>query len=55
MQDSHGTTPLTFAAQAGQQNSKVYDLLVQNGANLKTDVSVKVPMCCCLLRLTILN
>ena len=39
VQDSHGSTPLTFAAQAGQQNSKVYDLLVQNGANLKTDVT----------------
>ncbi|MEO5893162.1 MAG: ankyrin repeat domain-containing protein [Ferruginibacter sp.] len=39
MQDSHGTTPLTFAAQAGQQNIKVYDLLVQNGANLRTDVT----------------
>ena len=39
MQDSHGTTPLTFAATTSQQNTGVYDLLVQNGANLKTDVT----------------
>ncbi len=39
IQDSHGTTPLTFAASGGQQNTKVYDLLVQGGANLKTDVN----------------
>lgn len=39
VQDSHGSTPLTFAAQAGQQNTKVYDLLVQHGANLKADVT----------------
>lgn len=39
LQDSHGTTPLTFAAATGQQNTGVYDLLVQNGANLKTDLN----------------
>ena len=39
IQDSHGATPLTFAAQAGQQNTKVYDLLVQAGVTLKTDVN----------------
>jgi ankyrin repeat protein len=41
VQDSHGSTALTFAAQAGQQNTKVYDLLIQHGANLKTDVTAE--------------
>jgi ankyrin repeat protein len=37
--DSHGTTPLLFAANAGQQNTKVYDLLVAHGDNLKKNVN----------------
>lgn len=39
LQDSHGTSPLTFAAGGGQKNIAVYDLLVANGVNLKTDVN----------------
>lgn len=37
--DSHGATPLNFAAGAGQPNTKVYDLCLANGANLKTDLN----------------
>ncbi|WP_138475053.1 ankyrin repeat domain-containing protein [Dyadobacter bucti] len=37
--DSHGSTPLNFAAGAGQQNTKVYDLCLANGANLKKDLN----------------
>lgn len=37
--DSHGATPLNFAAGAGQLNTKVYDLCLANGANLKTDLN----------------
>lgn len=39
LQDSHGATPLTFAAGGGQANTLVYDLLLQGGANLKTAVN----------------
>lgn len=39
LQDSHGASPLTFAAGGGQQNTAVYDLLVKNGTNLKTDLN----------------
>ena len=39
IQDSHGYTALTFAAAGGQKNTKVYELLIQNGANLKKDVN----------------
>lgn len=39
IEDSHGTTPLTFAASSGQPNTKVYDILIAHGANLKKDVS----------------
>jgi len=39
IKDSHGTSPLMFAASAGQQNTKVYDLFIAKGANLKTDLS----------------
>lgn len=38
-QDSHGYTALTFAASAGQQNPKIYDLLIKNGADLKKDLN----------------
>lgn len=37
--DSHGTTPLLFAAGAGQQNPKIYDVLLAHGDNLKTNVN----------------
>lgn len=37
--DSHGSTPLLFAAGAGQQNTSIYDLLIKAGANLKTEVN----------------
>ena len=37
--DSHGNTPLNYAAAAGQSNTKVYDLLISNGANLKKDLN----------------
>jgi ankyrin repeat protein len=39
IEDSHGTTPLTFAASSGQQNTRVYDILAANGASLKKDVN----------------
>jgi ankyrin repeat protein len=38
-EDSHGATPLNFAAGAGVTDTQVYDLLVKNGANLKKDVN----------------
>ena len=38
-EDSHGTTPLNFAAGAGVPDTRVYDLLVKGGANLKKDVN----------------
>ncbi|MBW4888760.1 ankyrin repeat domain-containing protein [Mucilaginibacter sp. HMF5004] len=39
IEDSHGTTPLTFAAGSGQQNTKIYDLLAAHGADLKKEVN----------------
>ncbi|WP_316799565.1 ankyrin repeat domain-containing protein [Pedobacter frigidisoli] len=39
LEDSHGFSPLTFAAAAGQQNTKVYDLLIAKGADLKKDLN----------------
>ncbi len=39
VQDSHGMTPLTYAAAAGQQDKKVYDLLISRGANPKTELN----------------
>ncbi|WP_316783954.1 ankyrin repeat domain-containing protein [Pedobacter frigiditerrae] len=39
IKDSNGSTPLNFAASGGQQNTKVYDLLIANGADLKKDLS----------------
>lgn len=39
--DDKGNTILNFAASSGQQNTKVYDLCLANGANLKTDVTPK--------------
>ncbi|RYE22911.1 MAG: ankyrin repeat domain-containing protein, partial [Sphingobacteriaceae bacterium] len=37
--DSHGSTPLLFAAGSGQQNTKIYDLIIAHGDDLKKDVS----------------
>ena len=37
--DSHGTTPLLFAAASGQPNTKIYDLLLAHGDNLKKNVN----------------
>lgn len=37
--DDKGNTILNFAASSGQQNTKVYDLCLDNGANLKNDVT----------------
>ncbi|GGE44872.1 ankyrin repeat protein [Pedobacter psychrotolerans] len=39
LQDSHGYTPLTFAAVGGQADTKVYDLLLSKGADLKKDLN----------------
>ncbi|RPD43486.1 ankyrin repeat domain-containing protein [Paracnuella aquatica] len=39
VQDSHGASPLTFAAGAGQKNTAVYDLLIANGVDLKKDMN----------------
>jgi len=37
--DDHGYSILNFAANAGVKNTKVYDLCLANGANLKTDLT----------------
>ncbi|RYF99824.1 MAG: ankyrin repeat domain-containing protein, partial [Chitinophagaceae bacterium] len=37
--DSHGATVLNFAASGGQQNTKVYDLLISSGYDLKKGVN----------------
>ena len=37
--DDHGLTILNFAANAGQTNTKVYDLCIKYGANLKKDLN----------------
>ena len=37
--DDHGMTVLNFAANAGQTNTKVYDICIANGADLKNDVN----------------
>lgn len=37
--DDKGSTILNFAAGSGQTNTKVYDLCLANGANLKTDLT----------------
>lgn len=38
-EDSHGATPVLFAAGGGQQNTKVYELLIAKGVNLKKSVN----------------
>lgn len=37
--DSHGATPLNFAAGGGQSNTKVYDICIAQGADLKQDLN----------------
>lgn len=37
--DTHGTTPLLFAAGSGQTDTKVYDILLAHGDNLKTNIN----------------
>ncbi|GAB3781884.1 ankyrin repeat domain-containing protein [Spirosoma horti] len=37
--DSHGATPLTFAAGSGMADTQLYDRLIKSGANLKKDVN----------------
>lgn len=39
IQDSHGYSPLNFAATTGQQNTQVYDLLIKHGAVLKNNTN----------------
>lgn len=39
LEDNHGMTVLNFAATGGQPNMKVYDLCLQNGADLKKDLN----------------
>lgn len=39
--DDKGNTILNFAASSGQKNTKVYDICLENGANLKTDLTPK--------------
>jgi ankyrin repeat protein len=35
LEDSHGSTPIGFAANGGQTNTKLYDALIAGGANVK--------------------
>jgi ankyrin repeat protein len=37
--DGHGATPINFAAGGGQQNTKVYDICLAHGADLKKDLN----------------
>ncbi len=39
MVEDHGNTVLNFAASGGQENTKVYDICLANGANLQKDVN----------------
>jgi ankyrin repeat protein len=39
VEDSHGLSVLNYAANGGQQNTRVYDLCLANGADLKKDLS----------------
>jgi ankyrin repeat protein len=35
LEDSHGSTPIGFAAGAGQANTKIYEALIRGGADIK--------------------
>lgn len=39
LKDSHGSSPLTFAAAAGVTNLDLYNLCIENGIDIKTDVN----------------
>ncbi|MCT4698177.1 ankyrin repeat domain-containing protein [Tenacibaculum haliotis] len=39
LKDSHNFSPLTFAAAAGLTNTKIYDVLIKNGIDIKNDVN----------------
>lgn len=39
LKDSHGTSPFNFAANGGMQETKIYDLFLAKGENLKTDLN----------------
>lgn len=39
LEDSHGLSPLLFAANAGEKNIEVYELLIANGANPKKELT----------------
>jgi len=39
IKDDKGNTILNFAASSGQKNTKVYEICLANGANLKTDLN----------------
>ncbi len=41
LKDSHNFSPLTFAAVAGQTDTKIYDLFIENGIDIKNDVDEK--------------
>ncbi|NQX82109.1 MAG: ankyrin repeat domain-containing protein [Flavobacteriaceae bacterium] len=38
LKDSHNFSPLTFTAVAGQVNTKIYDLFINNGIDIKNDI-----------------
>ncbi|CAM1352959.1 ankyrin repeat domain-containing protein [Tenacibaculum insulae] len=38
LRDSHNFSPLTFAAVAGQKNTKIYELFIKNGIDIKNDL-----------------
>jgi ankyrin repeat protein len=39
IEDSHGATPLLFAAGSAQQNTRIYDLLIANGVDIKKELN----------------
>ena len=39
VEDTHGSTPMLFAVNGGQQNTKIYDLFIAHGLNLKKEVN----------------
>lgn len=39
LQDSHGYSPVNFAAAGGQPNTQVYELFIKNGVDLKKDLT----------------
>ncbi|QXP69608.1 ankyrin repeat domain-containing protein [Polaribacter sp. R2A056_3_33] len=39
LKDSHQSSPLTFAANAGNTNTKIYDLFIENGLDIATDTN----------------